>query len=90
MYDRKVSRFFSRASRDGPKDAEVAEAGELGRESVLGLLFVPGRFCREANEAEVGVALAGAPDDVTVLRSLAGGGRTISSGCALRSCGGFN
>ena len=44
-----------------------------------------GKACREANEEEVAGALAGGLD-VAAVRSLAGGGRTVSSVWAFRSC----
>ena len=54
-------------------------------ESVLMLSPPVGKHCRGANEEEVAGALGGGLD-VAAVRSLAGGGRTISSAWALRSC----
>lgn len=43
-----------------------------------------GKDCREADEEEVIGEVAGT--DVAAVRSLAGGGRTVSSAWAFRSC----
>lgn len=77
-YARSVSRFFSRASREGPcAEAKVGEYGELalGRESVLSRAVVL--------EREKGWGAE--PLAVTADLSLRGGGLIVSSGCFLRS-----
>ena len=63
----------------------MPDRGELGSESVLKLSLSVGKDCRGANEEEVAGALAGGPD-MAAVRSLAGGGRMISSAWAFRSC----
>ena len=73
-YDRNVSRFFSRARREGAEFGweDVEGSGEPGSSH--------DENWREVNE---GVALSGA---LTVVRSFAGGARICSSGCAFWSC----
>lgn len=80
-YARSVNLFFSRARREGPT---LPDRGEPGSESVLKSSLSVGKDCREADEEEVIGEVAGT--DVAAVRSLAGGGRTVSSAWAFRSC----
>jgi hypothetical protein len=83
-YERSVRRFFSRARREGARLCCEEEAGAEAQDcDDPGSSGMPQEdCCRPAREG--GCGLSGA---LTTVRSLAGGARICSSGCAFWSCG---